>query len=169
MYAIILAVMAGLFWAAGELLTKMALSTGQIGPIAAVAVRCVVEVPVIGLVYLILVSRYETEPTQWWFADKGVLLKVVIGSGVLAGAGGLTCFYLSLKFGEITTVKPIAFTVAPATAVLLAVIFLGERPSMQKWAGVACVLIGVILIATANKSRSAGVEASKETDPSLPK
>jgi transporter family protein len=57
-------------------------------------------------------------------------------------------FYSSLHVGEISTVKPIAFTVAPAVGVLLGAMFLGEPLTVKKILGVLCVLAGVVLIAT---------------------
>jgi uncharacterized membrane protein len=47
-------------------------------------------------------------------------------------------------------VKPIAFTVAPTTAVLLGWLFLGESMSAQKIVGVLLVIAGVVVL-TASK------------------
>ncbi len=151
MKAVILAVLAGLCWATGELCTKLVLDSKEVGPITAVTVRCVVAMPIMLLVYMIAVPMMKSEPTEWMKAPPGVLWKLVLGSGVVAGALALVFFYSGLKAGEISVVKPIAFTVAPAAAVLLGWWILGEKPSAQKLAGVACVLIGVVLIATAKK------------------
>jgi len=52
--------------------------------------------------------------------------------------------------------KPIAFTIAPATAVLLGALFLGEALTMRKVLGVAIVLIGVMVIASGSIATKAG-------------
>lgn len=151
MPAILLAVAAGLCWAVGELCTKMVLSSGQIGPITAVTVRCAVALPIMLLVYLLAVPVLKTEPTGWMSAKSDILVKLIVGSGVIAGAAALVFFYWGLKVGELSTVKPVAFTVAPAVAVLLAWGFLGEVPTTKKLVGVALVLVGVAIIASSRK------------------
>ena len=55
-------------------------------------------------------------------------------------------FYAALSLGEISRVKPIAFTVAPATAALLGVLALGEPITVRKAAGILLLLIGVVLL-----------------------
>ena len=148
MLPILLAIAAGVCWGVGEFFTKQALRTGQIGSFTAVAIRDTVALPLVWLAYWIAAVRMKAEPTNWAQADTSVLLKVILGSGVSAGALGLLCFYGALKVGEFSTVKPIAFTVAPAIAVLLGTLFLGDTFTLKKGVGVACVLIGVILVAT---------------------
>ena len=55
-------------------------------------------------------------------------------------------FYLALSMGEIGKVKPIAFTVAPTTAVVLGCLFLGEPFTLRKAVAVLLVLSGVLLL-----------------------
>ena len=80
--------------------------------------------------------------------------------GLIAGAGGMLCFYLALSFGEVSRVKPIAFSLAPAIAVMLGVLFLHEAFDWRKAGGVALIIAGVIVLATASG-------AHKNTAPSL--
>ena len=70
----------------------------------------------------------------------------MLGSGVCAGAAGMICFYVALSLGEISKVKPIAFAVAPAIAVLLGWLVLGEAMTPRKAAGVLMILGGVVLL-----------------------
>ena len=77
----------------------------------------------------------------------GVLPEVVdIGSGLVAGAGGMICFYGALSLGDISQVKPVAFTVAPALATVLGWLLLGEAMTLRKALAVALILAGVILL-----------------------
>jgi bacterial/archaeal transporter family protein len=146
MQTIIYAVLAGLCWGLGETFTKSVLNTKQIGPITAIAVRSTFVLPILWVFYWVTVVRGHTEPLNWMQADRTTLLKLFLGSGLIAGAGGMIFFYLALNSGEISRVKPIAFTVAPAIGVLLGWLVLDESMSMGKAFGALCVLVGVILL-----------------------
>jgi transporter family protein len=58
----------------------------------------------------------------------------------------MVCFYLSLKFGPVSQVKPIAFCVAPAVAVVLGWTLLGEPFDLRKLFAVLLILTGVVLL-----------------------
>jgi len=53
---------------------------------------------------------------------------------------------VSLHLGEISRVKPVAFAVAPATAVVLGWLVLGEAMTTRKALGVLAILAGVVLL-----------------------
>ena len=74
------------------------------------------------------------------------------GSGVVAGAFAMIAFYISISMGEVSKMKPIAFTIAPATAVILGTMFLGEALTVRKVVGVLIVLAGVLVIATSSNA-----------------
>jgi len=160
MVAIVFAVLAGLCWGVGEVFTKSVLHTKAIGPITAIAVRSTVALPVMWAVWAALVAGRKMEPVRFWQAETGTLLKLILGSGLIAGAGGMLCFYLALSFGEVSRVKPIAFSLAPAIAVMLGVLFLHEAFDWRKAGGVALIIAGVIVLATASG-------AQKNTAPSV--
>ncbi len=156
MKAIVFAVLAGLCWGLGELFTKAVLHTGKVGPMTVLLVRTALALPPALICYAVAMSVLKTEPTSWWRADTPTLLKLTLGSALLAGFGGVFFFYLGLAHGEITTVKPIAFTIGPALAVVLAWAFLKEPVPPMKWLGVGLVLVGVVLIAGTKPSPAAG-------------
>ncbi len=149
MKAVLLALGAGVCWGIGEVCTKSVLHSGKVGPLTAIAVRSLVGLPVIWLVWLIAKDGLfgaAAEPRGWLQADRGILLKLVLGSGLLAGAAAMVCFYLSLKFGPVSQVKPIAFCVAPAVAVVLGWTLLGEPFDLRKLFAVLLILTGVVLL-----------------------
>jgi transporter family protein len=146
MRATLLAILAGTFWGVGEFFTKQVLHTGRVGPVTAITVRSTVALPVLWLVYLLFVPGRGLEPRDWTTAGAGTLLKLVLGSGLVAGAAGMLCFYGALHLGPISKVKPIAFTVAPVIAVLLGWIALGEGMSVRKAAAVLLIVSGVVLL-----------------------
>lgn len=153
MLAIVFAVLAGLCWGVGEVFTKSVLHSRQVGPLAAIAVRSTVALPVLWAVWAALGRGGDQPP--FWRADSGVLWKLILGSGLIAGAGGMACFYLALHFGEVSRVKPIAFALAPAVGVVLAVVTLGEPMTARKLAGLAAIIVGVVLLAAPGNSRPA--------------
>ena len=151
MKAVLLAVGAGLCWGVGELCTRAVLHTGKVGPLTAIAVRSAVALPIIIVAWLIAqrVMKLDTEPTAWTHAGAKPMSLLVLGSGVIAGAAAMILFYSALSLGEISRIKPIAFSIAPATAVVLGWLLLGEPMSVRKAAAVVLILAGVVLL-TAN-------------------
>lgn len=147
MKPILLACAAGLCWGIGELFTKSVLHTKQIGPITAITIRSTVALPILWIAYFITMHGTKSEPANWWRnADNGTLAKLILGSGLVAGAAAMIFFYTALSLGEISRIKPIAFTLAPATAVLLGWLILQEPMTARK--AIACVMIlgGVVLL-----------------------
>ena len=147
MHAILLAIGAGLCWGIGELFTKSVLHTKQVGPITAIMVRSTVALPALWIAYLVATRVIGSERGDWWRTiETPVLLKLVLGSGLVAGAAAMIFFYSALSVGEISRVKPIAFTLAPAVAVLLGWLILQEPMSVRKGVGVAMILAGVAML-----------------------
>jgi transporter family protein len=151
MKAILFAVLAGLCWGIGEVFTKSVLHTGKIGPVTAIAVRSTIALPILWIVYLMWVQRMSHEPVNWLTnAGAPTLWKLILGSGLVAGAGGMIFFYLALGMGEISRVKPIAFTIAPCVAVLIGWLVLGEAMTLRKTVAVMMVIAGVVLLTSAD-------------------
>lgn len=156
MRAILFGVLAGLAWGVGELCTKLVLKSGQVGPVSAIAVRTAIAFPVLVMAWL-AATRGLLEPLgvnashepPWWRAETKTLLLLVLGSGLSAGALGVGFFYLGIAAGDLSKVKPIAFSLAPAIAVVLAWIMLGEPMSARKIVSVTMILAGVVLLTTA--------------------
>jgi uncharacterized membrane protein len=146
MKAVILAVLAGLGWGVGEFFTKQVLHGGRVGPLTAIAVRSTVALPVLWAVYLVAVHGRGAEPRDWTAAGGATLAKLVLGSGLVAGAFAMACFYGALHAGPISLVKPIAFTLAPVTAVVLGWLVLGEPMSARKAVAVVLIVAGVLLL-----------------------
>ena len=146
MKASLLALLAGVFWGVGEFFTKQVLHTHRVGPVTAIAVRSTVALPVLWAAYLLAVHARSAEPRDWTQAGTGTLLKLVLGSGLAAGAGGMLCFYGALNLGPISKVKPVAFTLAPVVGTLLGWMVLGEMMSVTKWVAVVLIVIGVVLL-----------------------
>lgn len=153
MKAALLAVLAGVCWGVGEVFTKSVLHTGRIGPVTAIAVRSTVALPVLWAAYILAMHVARTEPVDWLRAGTPTLLKLVLGSGLVAGAAAMIFFYWALSLGDVSRIKPIAFALAPAIAVILGWLVLDEPMSTRKALGVALVLAGVITLTGAPGSK----------------
>lgn len=150
--AIFFATLAGICWGLGEVATKQVMVTGTIGPFSVLLVRVAGALVPTVIVYFVAMHVMKAEPPTWWTMPTPIMLKLLLGTTLLAGFGGVLFFYLGLKYGEISVVKPIAFVLAPAIAVVMGWLFLKESMSLQKGIGVALGALSVILIATSHKS-----------------
>lgn len=148
--AIVCAILAGLCWGVGEIFTKAAINTGQIGPLGAVLLRAAVTLPLALVGFWVAQVLLQTEPATFWkHMTVRTWLMVVIGSGVLAGFAGVFFFYvgLALPGGDISRLRPVAFALAPATAVLLGWWFLGEEMTVKKAVAVVLIVVGIAMLA----------------------
>ena len=59
----------------------------------------------------------------------------------------------ALNLDDISKIKPIAFTIAPAAAVILGKFVLGEEVTTRKWIAVAMILLGVALLTSTKNAR----------------
>ena len=169
MQAVMCAILAGLCWGVGEIFTKAALNTKEIGPLATVLLRAAVTLPLALAGYLVAMWVFKAEPQAWWRDMRpATWFKVIVGSGVLAGFAGVFFFYvgLSLPGGDISKLRPIAFALAPATAVFLGWWFLGEGMTARKAISVVLIVTGIALLASEPHTRNP--EASSAPSPSPP-
>ena len=154
MQALILAVLAGLCWGVGELCTKSVLHGPRIGPMTAIAVRSTVALPVLWIAWAVATRWLALEPRPQWRALKSAdVLKLTLGSGLTAGAAGMICFYAALNLDDVSRIKPVAFTVAPAVAVVLGWLLLHEAMTARKAVAVGLILVGVVLLTGTRTSR----------------
>jgi uncharacterized membrane protein len=148
--AILLAIAAGLCWGIGEVFTRQVLHSKEIGPFAAVLVRTLVALPLMALAYLAAAhwGLFNSEIPGWRTnLSTANWLRLVLGSGLLAAALAMICFYAALSLGQVSVVKPIAFAVAPVTAVFVGALLLGEPLTLRKMIAIAFIAVGIVLMA----------------------
>lgn len=64
----------------------------------------------------------------------------------LATGASWVCYFRALQIGEASKVAPVdKFSLV--LVALFAFVFLGERPSLREWSGIACVALGVVILA----------------------
>jgi transporter family protein len=79
------------------------------------------------------------------FELSGKTWLFLVLSGLATGASW-TCYFRALKVGDASKVAPVD-KLSLLLVVLIAVVFLGERPSAQEWAGILMVGVGVMVLA----------------------
>tara|TARA_B100001059_G_scaffold231826_1_gene268435 strand:+ start:1207 stop:1611 length:405 start_codon:yes stop_codon:yes gene_type:complete len=114
----------------------------------ALLIRALVALPVIVLAWWLMVKGIGTLDPEPSIREMDLVswVKVVVGSGLLAGAIGIIFFYVALSVGDLSVVKPVAFAVAPLVAVLLGWLVLGETMDLRKVAAVLLIVAGVVLL-----------------------
>ena len=78
----------------------------------------------------------ELSPKTWLY----------LGLSGLATGASWVCYFRALKIGDASKVAPIDKLSLVLVAVF-AFVFLGERPSLREWSGIAMVAGGVLLLA----------------------
>jgi transporter family protein len=81
-------------------------------------------------------NPFELSPRTWVF---------LVVSGLATGASW-TCYFRALKVGDASKVAPVD-KLSLLLVVVVAVIFLGERPSAQEWVGILMMGAGVMMLA----------------------
>jgi transporter family protein len=130
------ALLSAVFAAATAILAKIGLE--GVDSDFATLVRTIVIVFVLGA--LVYATGKWQDPTA---IPRHALLFLTL-SGLATGASWV-CYFRALKIGEASRVAPIDKLSVLLVAVF-AVIFLGERPSLKDWTGIALVGVGVLIL-----------------------
>ena len=64
----------------------------------------------------------------------------------LATGASWVCYFRALQIGAASKVAPVD-KLSLVLVALFAFVFLGERPSLREWSGIACVALGVVILA----------------------
>lgn len=78
----------------------------------------------------------ELSPKTWLF----------LGLSGLATGASWVCYFRALKIGDASKVAPV-YKLSLVLVAVFAFTFLGERPSLREWSGIAMVAGGVLLLA----------------------
>ena len=105
----------------------------------ATLIRTVVVLPSLALILFATGQFNQTGP----ISTKSWIFLVLSGLGT--GASWI-CYFRALKLGPATLVAPID-KLSVVLVALFGVVFLGERPSLNGWLGIALIATGAVLIA----------------------
>jgi len=115
-------------------------SVENINPDLATFIRTVVVLISLALI-LVATGKFTS---QGAISTKSWIFLLLSGLGT--GASWL-CYFRALKLGPATLVAPID-KLSVVLVALFSVVFLGERPSLNGWIGIALIAAGAVLIAT---------------------
>lgn len=130
------ALLSALFAALTAIFAKVGVT--EINPNLATAVRTTV---ILVITWAIAAATYDKSdwtalhPRAWLF---------LIGSGLMTGLSWL-CYFRALKLGDVAKVAPVD-KLSVALAIVLAVVFLGERLRVQEAIGAALIVLGVVVM-----------------------
>jgi transporter family protein len=131
------AVLSAVFAALTAIFAKVGVE--DINPDLATFIRTIIVLVSLSLI-LFATGRFTApgpvSPRSWLF---------LLLSGLGTGASWL-CYFRALKLGPATLVTPID-KLSVVLVALFGVIFLGERPSLNGWLGIALIAAGAVLIA----------------------
>ncbi len=131
------ALLSALFAALTAILAKVGVA--EINPNLATAIRTTV---ILVITWAIAAATYNKadwaalHTKAWAFSSSA--------SGVMTGLSWL-CYFRALKLGDVAKVAPVD-KLSVAIAILLAVLFLGEKLRAQEAIGAALIVLGVIVM-----------------------
>ncbi len=134
----LLALFTAAAWGIGGYFEKKGLHMGHLSPQLGISIRTAVALLILGLV----------SAPQWKLllsAPPRALWMMVIGGGVVAGAGGMLCFYAALKGAPLNRVMPIAFT-SPLFGALMGLMLGGETLTLKTALGMLLTVGGIVLL-----------------------
>ncbi len=135
--ALLYAVIGLIGWGTAPLFDKLAMTSLSAG--AAVILRS-------GLATIILVGYGGVAGWLPEITAEGIIPVLLLLVGIVASPViGNFAYLRALKEAEASQVTPIVFS-SPLLSVILAALFLGERLTLTKAAGVVLIVVGIVLI-----------------------
>ena len=108
----------------------------------------------------------------WAWHGAGAALPPAAWAAILGSSVAHQAYALALqrgyRAGDFSVVYPVARGSGPLVAVLAAVVLLGERPPPAAWAGIAAILLGILLISGLRLRRRGAAGAGRAGGPTGP-
>ena len=130
------ALLSALFAALTAILAKVGVA--DVNPNLATAIRTTV------ILVITWGLAFATSGKADWMALTSRAWIFLAASGCMTGLSWL-CYFRALKLGDVATVAPVD-KLSVAIAIILAVLFLGERIKTQEAIGAALIVLGVVVM-----------------------
>lgn len=153
----LLALVTALCWGIAPLVGKLGLQ--RTDPLTGLALRSFV---VSGCVLVLLLLTGHFQGLRQLTPRACLFLGL---EGLLAALVGHFAYYYALKSDELAHVVPVVFAVVPAVAFVGGVLFLGEKVSGWKVAGLALVLAGIAVLRLAPAEKRPAPPAARQEAP----
>jgi len=141
MKAFWLALLTACIWGFAPFVEKIGLSSKNMDPLVGVVFRATGGFVA---VMVLMVFLLKFNPQGFKNIDYKAVSFLVLG-GLLGSVIGQIFFYQALKAGDVSLVAPIVGTF-PLIAFVLGIVFLGEKITIAKAAGVMMIISGVVLL-----------------------
>ncbi|MBI5788179.1 MAG: EamA family transporter [Candidatus Schekmanbacteria bacterium] len=136
-YGFGLALLTACLWGITPVVEKIGLS--KVNPLTAVTIRSL-SISIISVCLLVITGQFK----ELIRVEKSSFLCLAAG-GICAGLIGMWTYFKALKYNPGSLVVPIAATY-PLIALLMSVIFLGEKFTLIKGLGTLLIVAGIALI-----------------------
>ena len=130
------ALLSAVFAALTALLAKVGVA--DLNPNLATALRTTV------ILVITWALAFATSNRADWAGVTSRASFFLVASGLMTGLSWL-CYFRALKLGDVSKVAPVD-KLSVAIAILLAVIFLGEKIKLQEAIGAALIVLGVVVM-----------------------
>src|SRR5271167_2692771 len=130
------ALLSAMFAALTAILAKVGVA--DVNPNLATAIRTTV------ILVITWALAFATSGKADWSALTSRAWIFLAASGVMTGLSWL-CYFRALKLGDVAKVAPVD-KLSVAMAIILAVIFLGERVKTQEAIGAVLIVLGVVVM-----------------------
>jgi transporter family protein len=130
------ALLSALFAALTAILAKVGVA--EVNPNLATAIRTTV------ILVITWGLAFATCGKADWSALTSRAWIFLAASGLMTGLSWL-CYFRALKLGDVAKVAPVD-KLSVALAIIMAVVFLGEKVKMQEAIGAALIVVGVIVM-----------------------
>jgi transporter family protein len=98
-------------------------------------------------IILVVLSGFVIYAHKWSnpLQLSGKTWTFLVLSGLATGASWV-CYFRALKIGDASKVAPVD-KMSVILVAIFAVIFLGDRPNLREWSGIALVAAGIVILA----------------------
>jgi transporter family protein len=98
-------------------------------------------------IILVVLSGFVIYAHKWSnpLQLSGKTWTFLVLSGLATGASWV-CYFRALKIGDASKVAPVD-KLSVILVAIFAVIFLGDRPNLREWSGIALVAAGIVILA----------------------
>ncbi len=132
------ALLTAIAWGVGGYFEKKGLHAGNLAPQMGITLRTAVALIILSVASY---PQWKTLPQ----AGPKALLYILIGGGIVAGAGGMLCFYIALKGAPLSKVMPLAFT-SPLFGAMMGYWLANEPITPKSVIGTLMTVGGIIVL-----------------------
>lgn len=143
------AILAGVAWGVGGYFEKVGLQQMRMPPILGITVRTLVALVILGA------ASFPVWRSVSWHTETRYWVMIIVGGGLIAGSLGMWSFYSALARSEnLGITLATAFALSPVAGTLVGLVRRDQEMDLRIAVGMAAVIIGLVILQTAQKHHS---------------